>query len=315
MAGVLGELEHRVAGDALEDVVVDGRRHDDTVTDHEQVRGRCLGGVAAGREHERLVEAVELGLALLERHVHVPADDLAPCGECLVRVPTPGRAHDPDAAGRVDVVAERDRDDVQLVLQVVEPDPDRARALVERRADVRVLAELVAADGLEDDRAELVDRLDRIHEQDAGRLADPLHVLPDEQPVELLLLGVPVGADPLERRSPVHERVGHDADVRVAHRDVGALEVADEVVEVPGAAAGAGEAAASPSGAAAGLAFSVSIRGRLPCCGRADLRPSIARSSEPLAQPPREIQGDEGDIPEVEDSADEQAPARHGAPA
>ncbi len=114
---------------------------------------------------------------------------------------------------------------------MVEADPDRLRRLVERRPDVGVLAELVAPDRLDDQASQLVDRRDVLHQEDPARLADPLDVLTDLHPVELALLRVPVGADPLERRGPVHERVGHDADLRVTHRDECALEVGDDVIE------------------------------------------------------------------------------------
>ena len=85
----------------------------------------------------------------------------------------------------VDVVPERQRDDVQLVLEVVEPDADRLGRLVERRADVGVLAEAVAPDGLDDQPGQLVDRRDVLHQQDPARLADALDVLAQLQPVEL----------------------------------------------------------------------------------------------------------------------------------
>ena len=108
---------------------------------------------------------------------------------------------------------------------------DRLGRLVERRADVDVLAEAVPAHGLEDQAGQLIDRRDVLHQQDPARLADALDVLADLQTVELALLLVPVGADPLEGRGPVHERVGHDADLGVLHRDEVALEVADQVVQ------------------------------------------------------------------------------------
>ena len=113
----------------------------DAVADDEEVRRRRLVDVAVGGQHDRLVEAVELGLGLLEGHVHVAADDLAAGRQRLVRVAPPGRGHDPAARFGVDVVAERHGDDVQLVLEVMEPDADRAGRLVERRPDVGVLVE------------------------------------------------------------------------------------------------------------------------------------------------------------------------------
>ncbi len=180
-AGVMCEGQHRPAGHALEDVVRHRRREQRAITHNEQVRGRRLGGMAAGREDERLVEAVELRLGLLERHVDVAAHDLAAGGQCLVGVPAPGRGHDPDTLLDVDVVPEGGRDHVQLVLEVVEADPDRPGALVERRADVDVLREGVAPDRLQDDLHQVVHRRQIIHEQHLRAAADALHVLPEEQ--------------------------------------------------------------------------------------------------------------------------------------
>ena len=231
--GILRQLDDRLAGDALEDVVGHRRRQEHAVANHEQIRRRRLGGVTAGREHQRLVEAVELGLRLLERHVHVAAHDLAARRQRLVGVAAPGRGHDPDALLDVDVVPERRGDHVQLVVEVVQPDADRARALVVRRADVDVLAERVPPRRLDHDRDQLVDRRQVLHQQHLRGVPDALHVLPDEQAVQLALLLVPVAADALERRRPVHERVGHDADLGVAERDPVALEVGDQVVERP----------------------------------------------------------------------------------
>ena len=101
----------------------------------------------------------------------------------------------------VDVVPERQGDDVQLVVEVMEPDADLAGRLVERRPDVDVLAEAVPADRLDDQAGQLVDRRDRSSIRSIrGVEPDALDVLADLQAVELLLVGVPVGADALERR-------------------------------------------------------------------------------------------------------------------
>ena len=137
MPSLREQLDDRLAGHALEQVVVDRRGQRDAVADDEQVRRRRLVDVAVGGQDDRLVEAVELGLGLLEGHVHVAADDLAAGRQRLVGVPPPGRGHDPDAGVGVDVVPERQRDDVQLVVEVVEPDADRPGRLVERRAGCR----------------------------------------------------------------------------------------------------------------------------------------------------------------------------------
>jgi hypothetical protein len=113
----------------------------------------------------------------------------------------------------------------------VESYADGLGRLVERRADVDVLTEPVSTHRLEDQPGQLVDRRHVLHEQDPGRLADALDVLADLEAVQPSLVLVPVGADALERRRAVHERVGHDADLRVLELDELALEIAGQVVE------------------------------------------------------------------------------------
>ncbi|MEJ7698001.1 MAG: hypothetical protein WKF78_15640 [Candidatus Limnocylindrales bacterium] len=190
-----------------------------------------LVDVAARRQHDRLVEAVELGFRLLEGHVDVSTDDLAPGRQRVVRVTPPGRGHDPHALLGVDVVPERHGDDVQLVVQVVQSNADRPGRLVEGRTDVGVFAEAVAAHGLDDQAGQLVHRRNVVHQQDPARLTDALGVLAQFQAVELALVGIPIRPDAFEGRRPVHERVGHDADLGVAHRDELALEITDQVVQ------------------------------------------------------------------------------------
>ena len=183
-------------------------------------------------QNQGLVEAVQLGLRLLEGHVHVATDDLAPGRQRLVGVAPPGRRHDPDSGLGVDVVAERDRQDVQLRLQVVQPDPNGLRRLVERRSDVDVLAEAVPADRLHDEAGQLVLGRDVVDQHDLARVPDALDVLPDEQPVQLSVVVVPVTPNAFEDGRPVHERVRHDADPGVAQRHEPTLEVGDQGLDV-----------------------------------------------------------------------------------
>ena len=156
------------------------------VADDEHVGRRRLVDVAVGGQDDRLVEAVELRLGLLEGHVHVAADDLAAGRQGLVGVAPPGRGHDPDALRRCRCSSRTGSAMMySSLLEVVQPDADRPGRLVERRPDVGVLAEAVAADRLDDQPGQLVDRRDVLHQQDPARLADPLDVLAELQPVEL----------------------------------------------------------------------------------------------------------------------------------
>src|SRR5207245_9953749 len=126
----------------------------------------------------------------------------------------------------------RNRDDVEIEIEVVKPDADRPSGLVERRPNVDVVPEAIPTRSLQHERAQLVHGWHWLHHHDPARAADPLHVLSNFERVQLALLLVPVRPNALEDRGPVHERVGHDADLRVAHRYELALEVADVLLEL-----------------------------------------------------------------------------------
>src|SRR5260221_573467 len=67
-------LDHRHQqgpGDAFEDVVGDGWRHEDAVLEHEQVLGRTFGNVAVDSEDDRLVETGLNSLGFRQRRLRV----------------------------------------------------------------------------------------------------------------------------------------------------------------------------------------------------------------------------------------------------
>ena len=113
----------------------------------------------SGGEDDRLVEAVELRLALGERAVHVGAGDLAARRDGVVVGPPPARHLRADAALGVDVLPERDGEDRDVGVEVVEAHADRLGALVDDRPDVHVLAQPVAPQELDRDLGELLGRL------------------------------------------------------------------------------------------------------------------------------------------------------------
>jgi len=111
----------------------------------------------------------------------------------------------------------------------VELDTDGLGALVDRGAAVRVFVKVVAPQDLLDDLGELVDRRHIRHEHDLAGVSQPDDVLLDPEPVELLLVRVPIRPDPLEHTRAVQEGVGHERNTCLAQPYVSALEVADEV--------------------------------------------------------------------------------------
>src|SRR5688500_20209146 len=104
--------------------------------------------MAVGGEDDGLVEAVELGLALGERAVDVGSRDLAACRDGVVIGPAPARDLGSNSALRVDVLAERDPEDRDVRIQVVESNPDGLRARVYVRAVLYVIAHPCAVDEL-----------------------------------------------------------------------------------------------------------------------------------------------------------------------
>ena len=112
----------------------------------------------------------------------------------------------------------------------MELDADGLIRLVDRGAHVAVLAVAVLPQQLHGQLDHLVDAVVRIHHQDLGRVHDALEVLARLEQVELLLVRVPVGADALEDRRPVQERVGHDADLGLRQRRPRVLEPTYRVV-------------------------------------------------------------------------------------
>ncbi len=133
-------------------------------------------------------------------------------------VASPRRGHGADAVVRVDVIAEGQGDDHEVVLEVVEPHADDLARLVDGGTHVGVLAEAVAAQQLDGERHQLVHRARQVHQHDPRRRPQPRVVLVALEQVELALVGVPVGADALEAGRAVHEGVRHDADARVRQR-------------------------------------------------------------------------------------------------
>ena len=180
--------------DPLQDVVAAGRGDQDPVADDEQVLGAPLADVAVLGQHQRLVVAVHLRLALGEGAVHVRAGDLAARRDGVVIGPAPGADLGPDPRLGVDVLAERHREDGQVRLQVVEPHADRLARLVADRPDVGVLAEAISPKELDGDPGELLGGVPQLQLEEPRGPMNPLEVRQQVEPVELLLLGVPVAA-------------------------------------------------------------------------------------------------------------------------
>ena len=185
------------------------------VFEHEQVLGRALGDVAVDGQHDRLVKPRLDRLGLRERRLRVRAGDLRSRGQRLVRHAPPRADHAADARLDLDVVAERNRVDEEAVLEVVEANADLFAGRVQKRTDVDVRLELVAAQQLEREVDQLLGRVRKRHAHDVGRAAHALVVLGRLEQVELLLLRVPVGADAFEDTGAVVQRMGHQAEPHV----------------------------------------------------------------------------------------------------
>ena len=128
----------------------------------------------------------------------------------------------------VQVLAEGQHHDGEGVL-IVGQHADALRALVGQRADVDVGAQVVAPHQFQGDVSQLA-RGERDGDvQDAAVAHPALVVLQRAQHKQLLLGLIPVRADAFKYAGAVVQRVGEDADARLGHRDVLAVEVDNQV--------------------------------------------------------------------------------------
>ena len=130
-----------------------------------------------------------------------------------------------DAALRVEVGAPGDHEGEEVLGDAVQTHAERVLRLVDHRPDVEVFAEAGALHEFDGHVAELVVAHRQLHEQGVRGLAEALVVLAHAEEIELLGLGVPVGADALEDGGAVVQGVSHDADLGVGERHELALEV------------------------------------------------------------------------------------------
>src|SRR5215210_1572018 len=142
----LGELHHRVAGYALEDVRGNPRGYELALPNEEDVGSTRLGDEACLVEEDGVVLAGLVGRVVREGRVDVGAGALGASRDRVVRHPPP-RGDAGLEPGKLDVVAHRHREDRELRL-TLEVDTDRLDGLVRQRPYVSVLARGVAAQDL-----------------------------------------------------------------------------------------------------------------------------------------------------------------------
>src|SRR5438128_1233240 len=211
------------ARDALEDVCGDGRRDEPALAYHEERRARALGDVAFLVQEERLIVAVGVRLQGGQPAVLVVGAALQANGDRVVRRASPG-AHaalepvaflDARPAAWVDVHPGRRRR--------VEPGAGHVRAHVH----VHVFADLVSGKHLAHGLVEVEIAVGNREAHHLHRLPEALEVLGQAEAIELVVAGVPVGAQPLEHVGGVENgravygqdglRLGHELTV---HPDV-----------------------------------------------------------------------------------------------
>ena len=112
----------------------------------------------------------------------------------------------------VDVVVLTHRRGVaaERVLEPEQPDADDRRCLVGDGAYVHVLAIMGAAHQLYGDVAQILSGHPDVDPEQSARVQQPSEVMVELDQVDLLMVGVPVTADPLEGPGAVVEGVGGD---------------------------------------------------------------------------------------------------------
>ncbi|EAU63378.1 hypothetical protein STIAU_7170 [Stigmatella aurantiaca DW4/3-1] len=216
-ATVADELEHRVAGDAIEDGRGEGRGLDDALlVHHEDVLAGGLGHEAADVQQDGLVIAAQHRLALGEDGVDVLAGDLP--------------AHHVDVDVHAGEGADLGADALAhaLVTQVCAPVPggdddaggvDRAQAhgAVTHEGDgpqVGAVGEEIPllAQQLQARLHELIGRERHLQHADVRRVHQPLDVLAQAEHRQAAVMR-PVSADALEDAQAVMQRVRHHVHV------------------------------------------------------------------------------------------------------
>ena len=92
---------------------------------------------------------------------------------------------------------------------------DELAALVDERAHVAILAIARAREELDADFDQPLRRIGKVEAHDAAGFVEPAVVLEQVQAIQLPLLRIPVGADPLEDAGAVVEGVRQDAHLGV----------------------------------------------------------------------------------------------------
>ena len=132
-----GELHHRAAGDPFQDVAGDGSGDERTVAHQKEVAATSLGDVRAGRAgwpRRPLSPRPRLWPA----QVDVGAGELAPARYGVVGNSVPGGDRGFHAGDGVEVIAELEHVDRQLVVEPVEARRELHGGLVDEGADVDV---------------------------------------------------------------------------------------------------------------------------------------------------------------------------------
>ena len=125
----------------------------------------------------------------------------------------------------VQVGAEGGGVDEHVFLHVVQPHAQNLLGLVDQGSHVEVLMEAGLGHEIARDLHQLRIGQPDIHEQHVRGLSQPAEVILHAKEVEILILGVPVGADALKDGRPVVERVRHDVDIGVGEREQAPLVV------------------------------------------------------------------------------------------
>jgi hypothetical protein len=163
-------------------------------------------------EQDRVVESSDLRVGLRERRVDVGTGDLPPGRNRVVVHAAPGGDGQVSPLFVLEVAPEGKRDDRDLGSQVVKPNAARFVAVKGERPDVAVLAIELRAQELDQRGGETLLRECELHAEQARGFEKAAEVVARPENEELLLLGVPVPAEPGETGRAVVQRMSQDAD-------------------------------------------------------------------------------------------------------
>src|SRR3989442_3687942 len=173
----------------------DGRRRQNAVAEHEEIRGRSFRNVAVGIQNDRFVKAGPYGVGLDESRVDICARDLAARRKTVIVDAAPGGNRHVHILFVLVVGAEWHDHNRNYRWKAVKANADDFVRIECKRANVEIFLVSFGANQLDQPLQQIVAVCLRFHTKQLRGLKEPAKVITGSENEELLLILVPVSAE------------------------------------------------------------------------------------------------------------------------